>query len=47
MLDRPQLAGSVIPSARLEAACQRGLVVPLMLNGWARIAGSRVHPVRL
>lgn len=41
------MAGSVIPSARSEAACQRGLVVPLMLNEWTRTAGSIAHPVRV
>ena len=41
------VAGSVIPSARSEAACQRGWVVSLMLNEWKRTAGSIANPVRV
>jgi hypothetical protein len=41
------MADSVIPSARSEVACQRGWVVPLMLNEWRRTAGSIANLVRV
>jgi len=33
---RLQMAGTVIAPARSEAACQRGLVAPLVLDEWQR-----------